>query len=132
MRLAASRIIIALAVVAIAAPAASARGETGTVGPSILRAPQAAQLTALHHAEAQTRAAHAYRPPRGAAFSTATLGVYARDSQRVSAASATTKDPGDDFDYGAAAIGAGLAAAVVLLVSGSIVVVRRRGQLQHS
>jgi hypothetical protein len=131
MRLAASRIIIALAVVAIAASMASA-ARPQSVTPPILKAAPTSQVSALHHSEAHARTAHAYRPQPGARFSTASLSVYARGSQPVSGASATAKDPGDDFDYGAAAIGAGVAAAVVLLVSGSIVVVRRRGQLQHS
>jgi hypothetical protein len=131
MRLAASRIIIALALVAIAAPMAAA-ARPRSVQPPILKASPTAQLAALHQAEADARAAYAYRPPPGAHFSTASLAVYARGSQPVPAASTTTKDPGRDFDYGAAAIGAGVAAVLVLLVSGSIVVARRRGQLQHS
>jgi hypothetical protein len=110
----------------------AAAAQTDSVGPPILKAQPTSQLPALHHSEAQKRAAHAYSPPHGAQFNTASLSVYTRGTQPISGTAPTAKDPGDGFDYGAAAIGAGVAAAIALLVTGSIVAVLRRGQLQHS
>jgi hypothetical protein len=162
MRLAArsSRIIAgALSIAAIAAPAASARinlepttaqsrattpsqvvrpnpdqqtTQTSPVTPPILRTARASELAAINRANAQEQAALSYRPPATARYSSADTKAYARTIHPVAASAPTLKAPGGGFDYGDAAIGAGITAAIALLLTAGTLTVRRRSQPQHS
>jgi hypothetical protein len=52
-------------------------------------------------------------------------------TDRPIAAAETLKAPSSDFDWGDAAIGAGIAAAIALLITAGAQVVRQRSQLRH-
>ena len=52
-------------------------------------------------------------------------------TDRPIAAAQTLKAPSSDFDWGDAAIGAGIAAAIALLITAGAQVVRQRSQLRH-
>jgi hypothetical protein len=160
MRLTArTRIIVgALSIAAIAAPAASARvgpdvrpnpdqqstqagrdvrpnpdqqsTQAGPVGPPILRVARASEFAAINRAEVQQEAARSYSPPAGARYSSADTDAYAAFAHPVAASAPTVKAPGAGFDYGAAAVGAGLAVAIIVLITAGGLAVRRRRQPQ--
>jgi hypothetical protein len=166
MRLAqrSSIIAVALAVAAIAAPAASARfdlvpagaqsgsavspitsaspavrpnpdqqsARAGVVGPPLLQRVAPSEREAINRAEAQQERALAYSPSRSARYSSATTNAYASSARPVAVSDSTVKAPGSGFDFGAAAIGAGVIATLALLVTAGTLAVRRRTQLQHS
>ena len=50
---------------------------------------------------------------------------------RVAAPAVTLKAPSNGFDWGDAAIGAGIAAAVALLITAGTLAVRQRSQPRH-
>jgi hypothetical protein len=50
----------------------------------------------------------------------------------IAASAPSVKEPSDGFDYGDAAVGAGIAAAIVLLAAAAALTVHRRHQPQHS
>jgi hypothetical protein len=98
-------ITTALAIGAIAAPNAQAGGLFST-GPDPKGADQqeAQAFESLYHATSGNRAA----------FSTPTSGARS-----------------DGFDYGDAAVGAGVVGGIALLTAAGGLTVRRRGQLRH-
>jgi len=49
----------------------------------------------------------------------------------IAATASSAKQPSDGFDYGDAAVGAGIAAAIVLLATTATLTVRRRHEPQH-
>ena len=104
--------------------------QAGPVGPPILRVARASELAAINHAEAQARAAVSYSPPAGARYSSADTNAYATFAHPVAASAPTVKAPGAGFDYGAAAVGAGLAVAIIALITAGGLAVRRRRQPQ--
>ena len=160
MRLAArsTMIVGVLSIAAILAPAASARfdlepatstqgqpttsspvvrpnayqrtSQSTPVGPPILRVARGSEAAAINHAEAQERAALSYSPPAGARYSSAGTDAYAAVGHPVAASAPTVKAPGAGFDYGAAAVGAGLAVAIIALITAGGLVLRRRRQPQ--
>jgi hypothetical protein len=160
MRLAARSTMIAgvLSIAAILAPAASARfdlepattaqgqptisspvvrpnphsqnSQSTPVGPPILRVARGSEAAAINRAEAQRKAAHSYSPGAGARHSSADTAAYAAVSHPVAASSSPVKAPGAGFDYGAAAVGAGLAVAIIVLITAGGLAVRRRKQPQ--
>jgi hypothetical protein len=140
MRLAARSTMIAgvLSIAAIGAPAASAgvgpgpptAAQAGPVAPPILRVARASELAAINRAETQERAAGSYSPPAGARYSSAETDAYAWFAHPVAASASTVKAPGEGFDYGAAAVGAGLAVAIIVLIAAGGLAVRRRRQPQ--
>ena len=146
MRLATrSRIIIAsaLAITAIAAPAASAmqseqgpvlsrvvgqqNTQTGGGAPPILRPARASELPAINRAQAQEAQGLAYNLPRTATYGNTEMNAYA--SHPVAGSAPFSNTPSNGFDYGAAAVGAGLTGAIVLLITAGTL--RRRSQLRH-
>ena len=149
MRLATrSRIIIAsaLAITAIAAPAASAmQSEQGLVlsrgvgqqnaetggAPPILRPARASELSAINRAQAQEARRLAYNVPRTARYSDAEMNAYASAAPRVAGSTPISNAPSNGFDYGSAAVGAGLTGAIVLLMTAGTLTIRRRSQLRH-
>ena len=100
--------------------------QSGSVGPPIMPVARTAELAAIHRVEAQREAARSYSPPEGARYSIAALNAYAALAHPVAASAPTVTAPGDGFDYGAAAVGAGLAAMIIVLISGGVAVRRRR------
>jgi len=149
MRLATrSRIIIAsaLAITAIAAPAASAmQSEQGLVlsrgvgqqnaetggAPPILRPARASELSAINRAQAQEAQRLAYNVPRTARYSDTEMNAYASAAPRVAGSTPISNAPSNGFDYGSAAVGAGLTGAIVLLMTAGTLTIRRRSQLRH-
>ena len=148
MRLATrSRIIIAsaLAITAIAAPAASAQPEQGLVlsrgvgqqnaetggAPPILRPARASELSAINRAQAQEAQRLAYNVPRTARYSDTEMNAYASAAPRVAGSTPISNAPSNGFDYGSAAVGAGLTGAIVLLMTAGTLTIRRRSQLRH-
>ena len=159
MRLAArSRIIAsALAITAMAAPAASAQSEphwsaqnqtttasqvvrpnpdqqnaqTGAGAPPILRPARASELPAINRAQAQEAQGLAYNLPRTARYSDTEMNAYASAAPRVAGSTPISNAPSNGFDYGSAAVGAGLTGAIVLLMTAGTLTIRRRSQLRH-
>lgn len=157
MRIAARSTMIAgvLSIATILAPAASARldlkhattaqgqpttsgpvvrptphqqtSQSTRVGPPILRVARGSEAAAINRAEAQERAAVSYSAPAGARYSSA---AYAGFAHPVAASGPTVKAPGAGFDYGAAAVGAGLAVAIIVLITAGGLAMRRRRQPQ--
>jgi hypothetical protein len=103
----------------------------GIVAPPILRVARASELAAINRVEAQEQAAGSYSPSSGARYSNAESTAYATLSHPVAASSPTVNAPGEGFDYGAAAVGAGVAAAIIVLITAGSLAVRRRGRPQH-
>jgi hypothetical protein len=161
MRLAApSRIIgSALAITAIAAPAASAQflpeanspahNQTTTAsqvvrpnpgqqnartggGAPILRPARASELPAINRAQAQEAQRLAYNLPHTARYSDTEMNAYASAAPHVAGSTPISNAPSNGFDYRAAAVGAGLAGAIVLLITAGTLTIRRRSQLRTS
>ena len=105
--------------------------QSGSAGPPILPVARAAELAAIKRAEAQREAARSYRVPEGARYSSAAFNAYATLAHPVAATAPTVTAPGDGFDYGAAAVGAGLAVTIIAAITGGGLAVRRRRQPQH-
>jgi uncharacterized membrane protein len=114
-------------------PAGSIAGDQGNPNavPPILRATRASELAAIHRAEAQRAAALSYRAPAGARYSSADTAAYAAVARPVAVSAPTVKAPGDGFDFGAAAVGAGLAVAIIGLITVGGLALRRRRQPQY-
>jgi hypothetical protein len=102
------------------------------VGPPILRAARGSEAAAINRAEAQERAAVSYRPPASAQYSSASINAYPATVRPVALSAPRIEAPGDGFDYGAAAIGAGITIAIAVLISAGTLATRRRSQPQHS
>jgi hypothetical protein len=105
--------------------------QSGSAGPPILPVARAAQFAAVKRAEAQREAARSYSLPEGARYSTAAFSAYATLAHPVAATAPTVTAPGDGFDYGAAAVGAGLALTIIAAITAGGLAVRRRRQPQH-
>ena len=103
----------------------------GSAGPPILPVARAAGLAAIHRAEAQREAARSYSLPERARYSSAAFNAYATLAHPVAASAPTVTAPGDGFDYGAAAVGAGLAVTIIAAITAGGLAVRRRRQPQH-
>jgi hypothetical protein len=106
--------------------------QAGPVGPPILRVARASELATIHRAEVQREAARSYGPAAAARrYSSAETGAYAAFAHPVAAGAPTVKAPGDGFDFGAAAVGGGLAVAIIVLVGAGGLALRRRRQPQY-
>ena len=97
--------------------------------PPILRPATASELAAINRAEAQEARRLAYNLPRTARYSNTEMNAYASAAHPVAASTPTSEAPSNSFDYRAAAVGAGLTGAIMLLITAGIL--RRRGQLSH-
>ena len=102
------------------------------VGPPILRPARASELETINRAKAQQERALSYGPPATARYSNADTNAYATTARPVAVTAPTVNTPGDGFDYGDAGIGAGISAAIVLLITAGTLTVRRRSEPQHS
>ena len=105
--------------------------QSGPVGPPILPVARAAQLAAITRTETQREAARSHSPPDGARYSSAAFTAYATLARLVAASAPTVDAPGDGFDYGAAAVGAGLAVTIISVITAGGLAVRRRREPQH-
>ena len=92
---------------------------------------RAAQLAAINRADTQQQAARSYRPSDGARYSSAAFNAYATLAHPVAASGPIVKTPNDGFDYGAAAIGAGLALTIIAAITAGGLVMRRRRRPQY-
>ncbi len=96
---------------------------TATGVPPALARSQASEIAAIDRAKARSLANNV--PPNGP-YSTAALTTAA-----TPLAAPTLKAPGNGFDWGDAAVGAGVAAAIGLLIAAASVAVRRRTEPRH-
>jgi hypothetical protein len=97
--------------------------QTATGVPPSLSRSQASELAAIDRAKAASLANDV--PPQGA-YSTAALTTAA-----TPLAAPTLKAPSSGFDWGDAALGAGVAAAIGLLIAAASVAVRHRTEPRH-
>ena len=141
----------ALAIAAIAASAASAHiphelglsttadsvvrpnpdQQTSSGTPAIQRSSEAAQVAAHNRAEALKQRALAYSLPRTAPYSVANAADVA-SSRPVAGTAPTVPTSSDGFDYGDAAIGAAIVAAIAVLITAGALGLDRRSQPRHS
>jgi hypothetical protein len=99
----------------------------GLVSPPISGRARRSQVAA---AEGLTELALANHVPPSGRRSNANLNANAATDRPVAAARTLTA-PSSDFDWSDAAIGAGIAAAIALLITAGAQVVRQRNQLRH-
>jgi hypothetical protein len=97
--------------------------QTATGVPPGLSRSQASEIAALDRAKARSLANH---PSPTGPYSTAALTTAA-----TPVASPTLTAPGSGFDWGDAAVGAGVAAAIGLLIAAASVAVRHRTEPRH-
>jgi uncharacterized protein (TIGR03382 family) len=100
--------------------------------PPILRPARASELQAINRAKVQEAAALSYSPPPTARYSLAETNAHAQIDQPVAPPASIVKPTSNGFDYGDAAIGAAITAALALLITAGALVMRRRGQPQQS
>jgi hypothetical protein len=128
-----------------ATPAPTTRGQTAGPRPEVhanpdqqlpqtaplaptLGAPRASDLAAINRAQAREARASSYTPPSTARYSSSDLiGVHP-----TAVSAPTLGTPSAGFQWGDASIGAGVSAALVLLVTAGTLAVRRRSQPTHS
>jgi hypothetical protein len=103
--------------------------QAGLVAPPILQRGQVSELEAANRAKEQ---ALVHRMQSKARYSDAELNAYVTTAHPSAVAPPTLTAPGTSFDWGDAAIGAGIAIAVALLIAGSTLAVRQRRQPRHS
>ena len=132
-------VAVVAAATAISASAASARVlldeplhqtvQAAPALPTLVPLPRGFNLAGIRSAEAQEALAHSYTVPATARYSDAALNgqVGARPSAALLATKAAA--PSNSFDWGDAAIGAAITAAIFLLAMAGTVAVRRRTQL---
>lgn len=126
---------IAIAATAIFASAASARVLEGPLHQSQQSGPAVPPILAplsqseFRATEAQAALAHNYTVPSTARYSNAELAAHPKPAAAAAVASPRIAAPGDSFHWGDAAIGAAIALAIGLLVSGVAMIARRRTQL---
>jgi hypothetical protein len=107
--------------------AAAQTGEPGV--PPTLGALRGSNLAAVNRAEAQQ--AHARRMPPSGGYSNADINTYASTVHPTAAVTPANTTSSDAFDWTDAAIGAGVATTIALLLMVTGVAVRRRGQTSH-
>lgn len=115
---------------AIAAPSAYAGGVLRGA-PPILRPAGASELPAINRSQAHEAQRLAYNQPQTARYSNAEMNAYASALHPVAVSTPVSATPSNAFDYGAAAVGAGLTGAIVLLITAGTLTIRRRSQLRH-
>jgi hypothetical protein len=96
--------------------------QTAPVAPILRRVPASA-LAAVNSAKEH---ALVYHVPQSARYSTADVNAYTPSAHPVAAAAPSLKAPSNGFDWGDAAIGAGITAAIALLMTGGGLAVRQR------
>jgi len=106
-------------------------GQAGFGAPPILPPARASELPAINRAQAEEAQRLSYKLPRTARYSNAEMNAYAGAVHRVAVSPPVSGAPSNGFDYGAAAVGAGITGAVVLLITAGTLTIRRRSQLRH-
>lgn len=128
-------VAVALAATAVCASAASARPveapihqveQVGPAAPPILAPPAQSDLQAT---EAQEARAHSYSAPPLARYSSAELNAHLKSAPTGPVSAAKIAVQSNGFHWGDAAIGAAIAAVVVLVVTLGTLALRRRTQL---
>ena len=104
-------------------------GEPGV--PPSLGVVRGRALVALDRAEALKERALIANLPSSARYSNAGLNAYASTSHPTAAVTPASPSPGSAFEWADAAIGAGIAATISLLLTATSVAVRRRSQARH-
>jgi hypothetical protein len=99
--------------------------------PPVLPPARGSDLAATRRAEALQAQALSHSSPRTARYSGAELGAYGNAVHPTGVSTPRIGTPSDGFDWGDAAIGAGIAAAIGLLLTGGTLAIRRRSQLAH-
>jgi hypothetical protein len=100
--------------------------QSGSAVPPVLHRVRAWQLAATERAKAQALANHV--PPNGR-YSSADLNATGHP---IAAPAPTLKAPDSGFDWGDAAIGAGIILTVALLITAGGFAVRQRSEPRHS
>ena len=100
--------------------------QSGSGVPQIPHRVRASQLAATERAKEQALANHV--PPNGR-YSNAEVNTTAHP---IAALAPTLKAPDNGFDWGDAAIGAGIIATLALLITAGSFAVRQRSQPRHS
>ena len=106
--------------------------QASVVEPPILPPGRGSQFAAVSRAKSHAEAARTQSPPPHSHYSSAGTNGHVGTVRPVATSAPTGNTPGDGFAYGDAAVGAGIAAAIVLLATTVILTVRRRSQPQHS
>ncbi|MBV9424792.1 MAG: hypothetical protein JOZ98_17910 [Solirubrobacterales bacterium] len=99
--------------------------------PPVLRPARASEQQAITRAETQEVNALADTPPQGARYSNAEQNAYAPATAPVATTPPAAGGSSNAFDYGDAAIGAGITAAIALLITGASLARRQRRELRH-
>jgi hypothetical protein len=106
---------------------------TGEIGiPPTLGVVGAAELAAMHAAEVRPEGALSQHLASSGHYSTAELNAYAATAHPTAAVTPANPSPSDAFDWTDAAIGAGIAATIALLMTFTAVGVRGRRQARQS
>lgn len=114
-----------LTIAAVAAPFAHANPQRTAQGaPPILRSATPSELQSISRAEMPGLGSHA---TYGGVYSNAELNGYRVAAVTPPRSSSTS----NGFDYGDAAVGAGITGGIVLLLGAGGLTVRRHRQLQH-
>jgi len=105
-----------------AIPASTAAGNATGIPPSLSRS-QASEIAALDRVKARNLAHHL--SPTG------TYSIAALTTAATPLAAPTLEAPGNGFDWGDAAVGAGVTAAIGLLIAAASIAVRHRAEPRH-
>jgi hypothetical protein len=105
--------------------------QTSRGAPPILRPARPSDLPAINRAQEQEAQRRSYTLPRTARYSNAEMNAYASAVHPVAVSTPVSDVPSNAFDYGAAAIGAGITGAIVLLITAGTLTIRRRSQPRH-
>jgi hypothetical protein len=106
--------------------------QAGDAGmPPILQRAPASELAAINRAQTRKARALSYSPSATARHSSADTDAYAKTDRSAAVTGPTVETPSNGFDYGDAAIGAGITAAIALLITAGTLTVRQRRQLRH-
>jgi hypothetical protein len=92
---------------------------------------QTASPSELQAAEHASTLRGGYIVTRGGGFSLAELNAYASTHRSEPAGTGNRGSISSGFDYGDAAVGAGITSGIVLLLGAAGLTVRRHRQLQH-
>ena len=97
---------------------------TGPVAPATLHQARGSQVASISRAKEQALANHV--PPTGRSRQ-----AYANTAHPIATAPPTLKPTSNGFDWGDAAIGAGITAAIALVLTAGSLAVRQRSQPRH-
>jgi hypothetical protein len=129
-RSAGATLAIVLAITAVSGSAASARVLEGPVhqaGQAALAVPHRVSPSEFRAVEAQAALAHSYKT--SSTVHSAELDAHPKVAPTAAVPEPRLAAPSDSFQWGDAAIGAGVAVAIVSLLAAGTLVVRRRTQL---